>query len=98
MVTISIPLINAYASRLASLIGPNVMFRLCSSPMFIQNSLHNVSPTEASAVTEALKSLRSVKPPALTEKKAVERSKSEPYKIGWKYKRMNFWPAVRLNL
>ncbi|KAK9924905.1 hypothetical protein M0R45_033246 [Rubus argutus] len=58
---------------------------------FITNSLMNVSDPYTSAVTEALKSLRKVKePPALTEKRELERSKSG-YEAGLKCKRMNFW-------
>ena len=59
------------------LLGLKVMFSLKSSTMSIQNSLNIVSSgsPSASAVSEALKSQRRVKVPALTEKRALERSK-----------------------
>ncbi|KAM1713020.1 hypothetical protein ACFX12_023828 [Malus domestica] len=77
MDTISIPLIKAYASGLAAMLGANVMFRLFVSSTFKQNSLYKVS-TPLASVTEALKSWRRVKPPALTENSALERSKLGP--------------------
>ena len=71
---ISIPLIKANELEL---LGVKVMFSLKSSTMSIQNSLNIVSSgsPSASAVSEALKSRRRVKVPALTEKRALERSK-----------------------
>ena len=77
---ISTPLIKANELEL---LGVKVKFSLSSSSMLTQNSLNMVSPgsPSASAVTEAIKLLRRVKCPVLTEKMALERSKF-PYEAG----------------
>ena len=71
---ISTPLIK---ENELELLGVKVMFSLKSSTMSIQNSLNIVSSRSpsASAVSEALKSQRRVKVPALSENRALERSK-----------------------
>ena len=71
---ISTPLINANELEL---LGVKVMFSLKSSTMSIQNSLNIVSSgsPSASVVSEALKSRRTVKVPALTENRALEQLK-----------------------
>ena len=71
---ISTPLINANELEL---LGVKVMFSLKSSTMSIQNSLNIVSSgsPSTSAVSEALKSQRTVKVPALTENRALEQLK-----------------------
>ena len=71
---ILIPLTKA--NELESL-GVKVKFNLSSSSMLTQNSLYMVSlgSLSASVVSEALKSQRKVKFPALTEKRALERWK-----------------------
>ena len=71
---ISTPLIK---ENELELLGVKVMFSLKSSTMSIQNCLNIVSSgsPSASAVSEALKSRRRVKVPALSENRALERSK-----------------------
>ena len=77
---ISIPLTKA--NELESL-GVKVKFSLSSSSILTQNSLNMVSlgSPSASAITEAIKLLRRVKGPVLTEKMALERTKL-PYEAG----------------
>ncbi|BBH00162.1 hypothetical protein Prudu_010085, partial [Prunus dulcis] len=64
-------------------VHPSVLVeRECTSTDVYSNSLISVSVSPASAVTEALKSWRRVKPPVWTEKRALDRSKPGSYETG----------------